>query len=100
MYRHFYLGTAKPSAEQLAAVLRERSGARLVGQPTFGKASVQAVQMLADGSMLRLTVGSWETPDGTTVADGGLTPDLAVDGAEDQMDAALAAAVGSATAGG
>lgn len=92
-------GTAA-GAEQLAAALRERSGARIVGQPTFGKASVQAVQTLADGSLLRLTVGSWETPGGTTVAGGGLKPDLAVDGADDQMDAALAAAGGSATAGG
>jgi carboxyl-terminal processing protease len=92
-------GTAA-GAEQLAAALREGAGARIIGQPTFGKASVQAIQTLKDGSLLRLTVGTWETPSGASVADGGLQPDEAVDGAQDQMDAALAAAGGSVTAGG
>jgi carboxyl-terminal processing protease len=92
-------GTAG-GAEMLAAALHEQAGARLIGEPTFGKAAIQSVATLADGSQLRLTVGSWQSPGGVTVADGGLEPDETVAGSAAQLDAALAALSGAKAAGG
>lgn len=62
-------------AEILAAALRAHRGARLVGDPTFGKGRLQEVRVLADGSALRLTVAEWRTPDGAKVDGLGLAPE-------------------------
>ncbi len=62
-------------AEMLAAALRDRHGARLVGETTFGKGRLQNVFILSDSSALRLTVAEWVTPRGQVVEGRGLTPD-------------------------
>jgi carboxyl-terminal processing protease len=92
-------GTAS-AAELLAAILRERLDARVVGEPTFGKATIQGVLPLADGSYLKLTVGEWETAAGHSVADGGLVPDRVLAETEDALDVASAMAIQRAAANG
>lgn len=84
-------GTAS-AAEIVAAALRDNGRARLIGEQTFGKGSVQAVHRLSDGSAVRLTVARWLTPNGEPIQGVGLTPDiLAVTDAG--VDAALDQAV-------
>lgn len=96
-------GTAG-TAEILAGALRDNRGARLVGETSFGKGSLQAVTTLSDQSVIRLTTGRWLTPAGTEVEGVGLVPDVDValsdedrtEGRDPQLDAAIAAARGDA----
>ena len=75
-------GSASAS-EIVAAALQETGRATLVGQPTFGKNTVQIWNDLPNGGGLRLTTDRWFTPSHDTVADGGVVPDVLVEGAED-----------------
>jgi carboxyl-terminal processing protease len=90
-------GTAS-AAEMLAALLRERLDAKLVGHTTFGKSTIQGLIPLSDGSFLRLTVGRWQSPGGESVADGGLEPDRALEAEEDPVEVARELAVQRAAA--
>jgi len=92
-------GTAD-TAEMLAGALHDGAGAVLVGQPTFGKGTVQSTRALTDASLLRLTTARWRTPRGTDVDGVGLTPDRKVPGADDQMATAMSVAAEPVTAGG
>ena len=84
-------GTAS-AAEIVAAALRDNGRARLIGEQTFGKGSVQAVHRLSDGSALRLTVAKWFTPNGEPIQGVGLAPDIqvvAAAGADAALDQAI-----------
>lgn len=89
-------GSASAS-EILAGALQQHGVAKLVGEQTFGKGSVQQLMELGGGAELKVTVAHWLTPDGSSISDGGLTPDIVAertpeDRAADkdpQLDAAL-----------
>jgi carboxyl-terminal processing protease len=66
------------SAEVVAAALKQRGRAVLIGQRTFGKGSVQEPFPLDDGSRLKLTVGQFRTADGQTLDANGVSPDVEV----------------------
>jgi carboxyl-terminal processing protease len=68
-------GTAS-AAEILAAALRDRREAVLVGETTFGKDAVQIPFDLRNGGRLDLVVARWASPSGATVAGAGLSPDV------------------------
>lgn len=71
-------GSASAS-EILAGALKEHDLATLVGMQTFGKGSVQELVPITLSTSLKLTVAQWLTPDGNSISDGGLTPDVVVD---------------------
>ncbi len=89
-------GSASAS-EILAGALQEHGKAKLIGTPTFGKGSVQELVPVTDDTSLKVTVAQWLTPNGRSISDGGLTPDLEVDRTiedieaerDPQLDAAL-----------
>lgn len=89
-------GSASAS-EILAGALRAHDIASLLGQTTFGKGSVQELVQLPDGSSLKVTVARWLTPDGTSISQNGLEPDIAIErtpqqrlnGEDPQFDAAI-----------
>jgi carboxyl-terminal processing protease len=66
------------SSEILTGALRDNDRAVVVGSQTFGKALVQAVHSLSDGSGLAVTVAHYYTPDGTDISHRGIMPDIAV----------------------
>lgn len=70
-------GTQGP-AELLAAVLRDRAGARLVGARTFGWAGEREMVDLSDGAALLLTTSFYSGPDGAPMSKG-LAPEFLVD---------------------
>ena len=70
-------GSASAS-EVLAAVLKERGRATVIGERTFGKNLVQQVTKSRDGGQLRITIARWETPGGTDIGITGLEPDISV----------------------
>ncbi len=75
-------GSASAS-EIVAAALQENDRALLVGQPTFGKNTVQIWNDLPNGGGLRLTTDRWFTPTHGSVADGGVVPDMLVEAPDD-----------------
>ena len=71
-------GSASAS-EIVAGALRDNKRAVLVGTKTFGKASVQTVMPLRDGSGLRLTTALYYTPSGKSIMNQGVVPDVVVE---------------------
>jgi carboxyl-terminal processing protease len=71
-------GTAS-AGELVAGALRDRRAATIVGEATFGKDSVQIPFDLRNGGRLYVVVARWTTPDGDTVAEDGLPPDIELD---------------------
>lgn len=72
-------GNSASSSEILTGALRDNQRATVVGSQTFGKALVQQVYRLSDGSGLAVTISHYYTPDGTDISQLGITPDVAVD---------------------
>jgi carboxyl-terminal processing protease len=64
------------SAEIVAAALRDNHRAAIVGERTYGKGLVQAVDPLGNGAALELTIAQYRTPDGADLAGRGLTPQV------------------------
>ncbi|MGH8250164.1 MAG: S41 family peptidase [Steroidobacteraceae bacterium] len=64
------------AAEIVAGALRDNGRAKLLGQKTFGKGSVQTVMPLADGQALKLTTSRYFTPSGASIHERGLEPDV------------------------
>jgi carboxyl-terminal processing protease len=82
------------SAEIVAAALAEHGRATLVGERTFGKGVVQAVDPFGDGSALILTVARYFTPNGESIDHVGVRPQLrAVDDPRTPRDEAIATAL-------
>lgn len=89
-------GSASAS-EILAGALKEHGVATLIGENTFGKGSVQELVELEDGSSLKVTIARWLTPNGNSISNGGLAPDIVVERTPEdreakkdpQLDAAL-----------
>ncbi len=72
-------GGSASASEIVAGALQDTGRATLVGQPSFGKGTVQQWQELAgEGGAFRLTVARWLTPDKRWIHDVGLQPDVLV----------------------
>lgn len=76
-------GTASAS-EILAGALQDHHRATLIGRPTFGKAVIQTLLPLGDGSGLAVSVAHYLTPRGHDIDKEGLMPDLVL-AAPDQL---------------
>lgn len=72
-------GSASAS-EILAGALQQSAGAKLIGDNSFGKGTVQTSfdKQLGDGSLLKITIAKWLTPNGTWIHGKGIKPDIAV----------------------
>ncbi len=70
-------GSASAS-EILAGALRDNDIAVLVGNRTFGKASVQSVRQLQDDSAVLVTIAKYLTPSGEDISKKGIKPDIQI----------------------
>ncbi len=70
-------GSASAS-EIVAGALQDNGRALILGTQTFGKATIQTICPLEDGSALRLTIGRYYTPKGKSIQAKGITPDIVV----------------------
>ncbi|MCJ7645570.1 S41 family peptidase [bacterium] len=71
-------GSASGS-EIVAGCIQDWKRGVVLGEKTFGKASVQSLMPLSDGSGLRLTTAKYYTPAGRSIHEVGITPDIIVE---------------------
>ncbi len=71
-------GGSASASEIFAGAMREHGKAKLVGAKTFGKGSVQELVKITSDTALKVTVARWLTPNGVSISEGGLTPDIEV----------------------
>ena len=67
------------ASEITAAALKEYGKATIVGEQTYGKGVVQKLYNLSDGGLLKVTIAEWLTPDGNSINENGVVPDVAVE---------------------
>lgn len=85
------------AAEILAGALRDNRNIKLIGEKSFGKGSVQELADLSNGSSIKITIAKWLTPNGNSITDVGLEPDVKVEmtdedysaGKDPQLDKAI-----------
>jgi carboxyl-terminal processing protease len=77
-------GDSASASEIVAGALKDNRRATIVGSTTFGKALVQQVFSLSDGSGLSLTVGRYITPSGGDINRRGITPNVVINLNESQ----------------
>jgi carboxyl-terminal processing protease len=71
-------GGSASAAEILAGALRDYKRAKLVGEKTFGKGTVQSPEDFPDGSGLHVTIARWLLPSGKNIHGVGVDPDVEV----------------------
>ncbi|MEM9817773.1 MAG: S41 family peptidase [Cyanobacteria bacterium P01_D01_bin.6] len=71
-------GRSASSSEILTGALQDNNRATVVGTTTYGKALVQSLYGLSDGSGLAVTIAHYYTPNGTDISEKGITPDIEV----------------------
>jgi carboxyl-terminal processing protease len=77
------------ASEILAGALQDNKIAKLIGTKSFGKASVQNVKQLEDGSAVLLTIAKYLTPNGTDITKKGIEPDYLVEVPTAEAEAVL-----------
>ncbi len=82
-------GSASAS-EIVAGALQDSGRAKLVGETSFGKGSVQNwIPLSGNNGAVRITIAKWLTPKENTIHEIGLTPDVAVERTEEDFKADL-----------
>jgi carboxyl-terminal processing protease len=71
-------GGSASASEILSGALRDNSRAKLVGQKSFGKGLVQAINKLEDQSGINVTIAKYLTPNDTDIHKVGIVPDFEV----------------------
>lgn len=72
-------GGSASASEIVAGALKEHSVAKIVGEKTYGKGSVQELIPLENNTSLKLTIARWLTPNGVSISESGLEPDFKVE---------------------
>lgn len=66
------------AAEITAGALQDHHRAKLIGETTFGKGSVQELEDLSNGGQLKVTIAQWLTPNDRQISGKGIQPDITV----------------------
>ena len=77
-------GGSASASEIVAGALNDRGRAKLIGEKSFGKGSVQTLFPLTDGSGVYVTIARYYTPSGKVIDHVGLSPDIEVKGEPDR----------------
>lgn len=83
-------GYSASASEIVAGALQDTGRAKLLGETTYGKGTVQNWVPLSDNQgAVRVTIARWLTPNGNTIDKKGLTPDIVVKMTADDVNANL-----------
>jgi carboxyl-terminal processing protease len=78
-------GTAS-AGEIVAGALKERKRAKLVGETTFGKGTIQEAQELNGGAGVHITIAKWLLPSGKWINGSGIDPDVKIENNDSKPD--------------
>lgn len=73
------------ASELIAGAVQDHGLATIIGEPTFGKGTVQQLRNLSNGGGVRLTIAQWLTPNRHSIEDNGITPDIIIRVNNDQQ---------------
>ena len=90
-------GSTASAAEVTAGALRIGDGAIVVGERSFGKGTVQAIEPLAGGGALKVTVARFLLAGHVAVDGRGIVPDVRLPAGEHRTSAFLREAVKALT---
>ena len=71
-------GGSASAAEIVAGALRDRRGAKLIGEKTFGKGTVQDALRLPSGAGVHVTIAKWILPKGDWIQETGIPVNVEV----------------------
>ncbi len=72
-------GGSASASEIVAGALQDHQRAVIMGEPTFGKGSVQTILPLNNGSAIKLTTARYYTPSGRSIQAEGVRPDIVLE---------------------
>ena len=72
-------GGSASASEIVAGALQDHKRAVIMGQPTFGKGSVQTILPLGNNTAIKLTTARYYTPNGRSIQARGIMPDIPLD---------------------
>ena len=81
-------GGSASASEIVAGAMQDHGVAKLVGSQSYGKGSVQEVVDVTNDTVFKITIAKWLTPNGNSISQKGLTPDIKVDLTKKDVDAA------------
>lgn len=79
-------GGSASASEIVAGALKEHGVATILGEKTYGKGSVQELIPISKETSLKLTIARWVTPNGVSISDSGLEPDVVVEALSEEAD--------------
>ena len=82
-------GESASAAELLAGTLQKNGRAVLIGERSFGKATMQSLVELSNGGVLRVSVDNWLLPDRSNIHGKGLVPNIRISRPEAAVNAAV-----------
>ena len=72
-------GNSASASEIFSGAIQDHGVGTIVGTTTYGKGVVQSIFDLKDGTCLKLTVSEYFTPNGRTIQEKGVTPDVEIE---------------------
>ena len=82
-------GGSASASEIVAGALQDHKRAVIMGQPTFGKGSVQTILPLGNNTAIKLTTARYYTPSGRSIQAKGIMPDIPLDDGASERTATL-----------